>query len=176
MKIIRKILFYIIEFTWALTQNLVGLTGFLVCKAKGCEQEKFEHAFITYVDKKNFGGVSLGIFIFISAKKTGDVLHDIKIHEYGHTIQSAILGPVWWLVIAIPSFIWCGLPAFVNYRKNKDVSYYKAYCEGWSNLCGLWATKDRFLTKECLERGRYGKPISPNRNGRKDIKGRKRNK
>lgn len=176
MKTVKAILFYLIEFTWAVTQNLVGFIGFVIMRIKGCKHEKFNNAFITYVHAKNFGGVSLGLFIFINADITGDRLHDIQIHEFGHSIQSAILGPVWWLIIAIPSFIWCGLPVLVNYRKKHNVSYYRLYCEGWSNLCGLWATKDRFLTAECLERGRYGGPIYPNRNPRKDIKGRKRNK
>lgn len=174
MKKVRAFLFYLDQFTWGILQNIVGFIGFMIMKAKGCEHEKFHRSYITYIEKKNFGGVSIGIFIFINASKTGDVRHDIRVHEYGHTIQSAILGPIWPFVIALPSVIWCGLPAIVNYRAKKDVSYYWLYCEGWSNLCGLWATKDRFRTKELLERGRYGKPISPNRNARKDIKGRRR--
>lgn len=176
MKIVRAILFYIWQFTYAILQNIAGLVMFAVYKSKGAESEMFHNAVITYIDKKNFGGVSLGMFIFINKNKTGDRLHDIKIHEYGHTVQSLILGPVWLFVIAIPSVIWCNLPVFVKMRKEKNVSYYRCYCEGWANLCGLYATKDRFLTEECRERGRYGKPINPNRNARKDIKGRKRNK
>ena len=67
-------------------------------------------------------------------------------------------------------------PVFRKMRKEKGVSYYNAYCEGWSNVCGAWATKERFVTPELLNRGRYGKPMYPNRSKRKDIKGRKRNK
>lgn len=176
MKIIRAILFYFWQFTFALIQNIAGFVMFVIYKAKGSESEVFHNAVITYIEKKNFGGVSLGMFIFINKNVKGERLHDMQIHEYGHTVQSLILGPVWLFVIALPSFIWCGLPALVKWRAEKDVSYYWLYCEGWSNLCGLFATKDRFLTAECLNRGRYGKPINPNRNARKDIKGRKRNK
>ncbi len=176
MKTIKSILFYIWQFTYAIVQNLIGLVAFAIYKSKGAKSEKFHNSIITYIDKKNFGGISLGIFIFINANRQGDALHDTQIHEYGHTIQSAILGPLWLFVIAIPSVIWCNTPYFVKLRKEKNVSYYRAYCEGWANMCGLRATKDSFKTAELLNRGRYGKPINPNRNKRKDIKGRRRNK
>ena len=176
MKTVRAILFYFWQFTYAILQNIAGLVMLAIYKSRGAKSEIFHNAVITYIDKKNFGGVSLGMFIFINKNTTGDKLHDMKIHEYGHTVQSLILGPVWLLVIALPTFILCGLPALVKMRKEKNVSYYWLYCEGWANLCGLYATKDRFLTDECRNRGRYGKPINPNRSARKDIKGRKRNK
>ena len=176
LKKIRAVLFYLWQFTFALLQNIIGLIMLAIYKPKGAQSEWYHNALITYIDKKNFGGVSLGMFIFINKNKTGDALHDIRIHEYGHTVQSMLLGPVWLLVIALPSVIWCSLPALVKLRKEKNISYYWLYCEGWSNLCGLWATKERFLTAECLNRGRYGRPINPNRNKRKDIKGRRRQK
>lgn len=176
LKILKSILFYLWQFTYALAQNIIGLIMLAIYKSKGAKSEWYHNALITYIDKKNFGGVSLGMFIFINAKREGDSLHDTKIHEYGHTVQSLILGPVWLLVIAIPSMIWCNTPRFVKMRKEKNVSYYWLYCEGWSNMCGLWATKERFLTPELINRGRYGKPINPNRNKRKDIKGRRRTK
>lgn len=176
MKIIKGVLFYFWQFTYGLLQNLIGLVIFLIYKKKGCRSEMYHYAIITYIEKKNFGGVSLGMFIFINKNRKGDELHDMKIHEYGHTIQTMILGPLWLFIIAIPSAIWCNLPYFVKLRKEKNISYYRAYCEGWSNLCGLWATKEKFLTEECRNRGRYGKPINPNYNERKNIKGRKRNR
>lgn len=174
MKTVRAILFYIWQFTYALPQNILGLIMLAIQKSKGAESEWYHNALITYIDKKNFGGVSLGMFIFINKNREGDQRHDTKIHEYGHTVQSLILGPLWLFVIAIPSVLWCNIPYFVKMRKEKGVSYYRAYCEGWSNECGLRATKERFLTPELINRGRYGKPINPNRNERKNIKGRKR--
>ncbi len=176
LKIIKAALFYIWQFTFALVQNIIGLIMLAVYKSKGAKSEWYHNALITYIDTKNFGGVSLGMFIFINAKREGDHLHDTKIHEYGHTVQSLLLGPVWLFVIAIPSMIWCNTPYFVKMRKLDNVSYYKAYCEGWANTCGLWGTKESFKTAELINRGRYGKPINPNRNSRKDIKGRKRSK
>lgn len=155
----KKALFYLVQFTWGLAQNLVGLIGYLVLYRK-CRHERFENAFITLIDSdKPFGGVSLGIFIFINGKKDEDWLHDTRIHEYGHTIQSLVLGPVWPLVIAIPSVIWCNFPPLCKYRKEKNVSYYALYCEGWANLWGSKASGQKFVTQELLQRGRFGKPI-----------------
>lgn len=176
MKIFRAILFYLWQFTYALPQNILGLVMLAIQKSKGAESEWYHNALITYIDKKNFGGVSLGMFIFINKNREGDQRHDTRIHEYGHTVQSLILGPLWLFIIALPSVLWCNIPAVVKYRKKNNVSYYWLYCEGWSNMCGLWATKENFRTPELINRGRYGKPINPNRNKRKNIKGRKRNK
>jgi oligoendopeptidase F len=40
--------------------------------------------------QENFGGVSIGIFIFMNPDRPEDWLHDTRIHEYGHTIQSLV--------------------------------------------------------------------------------------
>ncbi len=176
LKFFKSGLFYLWQFTFGIIQNIIGLLMLAVCKLNGAESEWYHNALITYIDKKNFGGVSLGMFIFINKNRTGDKRHDMKIHEYGHTVQTMILGPLWLFVIAIPSTIWCNTPYFVKKRKAENISYYWLYCEGWSNLCGLWATKEHFLTPELINRGRYGKPINPNRSKRKDIKGRRRKK
>lgn len=158
----KKVLFYLVQFTWALPQNLVGLAAFLILK-RNHEWERFHNSFVTYVEHKNLGGVSVGIFIFMNPKRTDEWRNDTRIHEYGHTIQSLVLGPIWPLVIALPSVIWCNTPALVKLRKEKDVSYYTLYCEGWANLWGRAASRESFLTKELKERGGFGKPIKPAR-------------
>lgn len=61
----KKFLFYLVQFTWALPQNLVGGIGFLALRKK-YKHERFNNAFVTYVPHDNFGGVSLGIFIFMN--------------------------------------------------------------------------------------------------------------
>ncbi len=155
----KKFLFYLVQFTWALPQNLAGFIAYLVMYKK-CSHERFHYSFISHVTTdKVFGGVSIGIFIFMNADRNEDWHNDTRIHEYGHTIQSLVLGPVWAFVIALPSVIWCGLPALVRYRKEKDVSYYTLYCEGWANLWGRKASGGTFVTDEILRRGRFGKPI-----------------
>ena len=154
----KDFLFYLVQFTWALPQNLVGAIAYLILSRKH-KHERFHRAFITYVEKEGFGGVSIGIFIFINPAKKEDWLHDTRIHEYGHTIQSVFLGPLWPFVIALPSVIWCGSKALNKLRKEKDISYYWLYCEGWANLWGARWSGEKFISKEMHDRGRFGKPM-----------------
>ena len=67
----KKFLFYLVQFTWALPQNLVGGIGFLALRKK-YKHERFNNAFVTYVPHDNFGGVSLGIFIFMNPDRPAD--------------------------------------------------------------------------------------------------------
>ena len=66
---------------------------------------------------------------------------------------------VWPFVIALPSVIWCGMPALVKYRKKNDVSYYWLYCEGWANLWGARFSNEKFKGAEMIKRGHFGKPL-----------------
>lgn len=154
----KKFLFYLVQFTWALPQNLVGLIAYLIVSPKH-KHERFHNAFVTYVSKENFGGVSIGIFIFMNPDRPEDWLHDTRIHEYGHTIQSLVLGPIWAFVIALPSVIWCGSKRLIKYRKDNNVSYYWLYCEGWANLWGLRWSNEEFRSENMLNTGRFGKPM-----------------
>lgn len=158
MRIWKAVLFYSLQFSWGILQNLAGGIGYLVLRGC-CRQERFHYSFITYVRAKNFGGVSFGIFIFINPDYPENWLHDTCIHEYGHTIQSLFLGPLQPLVIGIPSAIWCYFPPCVQYRERNNVSYYKLYCEGWANVWGLRWSKGTFKHEHTLQTGRFGKPI-----------------
>ncbi len=156
----KNFLFYLVQFTWGLPQNIVGGIAYLILKNK-YKHERFHNSFVTYIPHDNFGGVSLGIFIFMNPDRPDDRVHDTRIHEYGHTIQSLILGPAWPFVIAIPSMIWCNTPKFVKMRKEQNVSYYKLYCEGWANIWGRAWSKEEFISEDMKLHARYGKPIEP---------------
>ncbi len=132
----KKFLFYLVDWTWALPINLIGFIAYIIFAViKGCKHERFFNATVTYVPG-DWGGISFGTFIFMNPDRPDDWLRDTKIHEYGHTWQALLLGPIWFLVIAIPSFIWCNFKPCINYRKNNNVSYYSLYCEAWANAWG----------------------------------------
>lgn len=42
----------------------------------------------------------------------------LLVHEYGYTIQSLIFGPLYLIIIGIPSTLWGFLPYFQN-KRNK---------------------------------------------------------
>ncbi len=54
-------------------------------------------------------------------------------HEYGHTIQSVILGPLFIFVIAFPSLFWANSRKMERYRAKKGIGYYRFYPERWAN-------------------------------------------
>ena len=129
------ILFYLVQWTWGLPVNLVGGLMFLYfTKIKGYRWQHFGYAKIVYMPW-NAGGLSMGLFIFIKHNhKDKKWTYNCRIHEYGHTWQCLLLGPLYYLVIALPSVIWCN--CFAGYRKKNNVPYSAAYCEKWADLWG----------------------------------------
>lgn len=128
----RRIAFYLLQFTWGLPVNLAGLLIFLFCCGKHFHRERFRNSVVTYLPG-NRGGLSLGIFIFLSIQSAQES-HHLCIHEYGHTIQSLLLGPLYWPVIMVPSAIWYHF--FAGYRKKHRIPYDAFYCERWATAWG----------------------------------------
>ena len=116
----------ILHFIWGLPQNIIGGIMHLIFRWKN-PHKKYKNA---YVCKCPLGNVSLGMFIFVSNL---DWEETVK-HEYGHTIQSMILGPLYLLVIGLPSVIWAG--CFGKYRRKHNISYYSLYTEAWADKLG----------------------------------------
>ena len=56
--------------------------------------------------------------------------------EYGHTLQSLLLGPLYLIVIGAPSWLWCNLPPMRRLRKEKGIPYDAAYMERWATAWG----------------------------------------
>lgn len=134
-----RALFYLIQFTWGLPVNLVGLLVFLCCRTR-CPSKRFLNGIVTCLPG-NRGGLSLGVFIFLSVPCASED-SALCVHEYGHTVQCLFLGPLYWLVVAIPSVIWCLL--FDGYRKKRHIPYDFLYCEHWATAWGRkWSGTER---------------------------------
>ena len=118
----------LLQWTWCLPQNILGLFVFIFTKIQRAKSEPYRGAIVTRW--RYSSGVSLGQFIFVS-KNAGEPT--IK-HEYGHTRQSMLLGPLYLLVIGLPSIIWAG--CFDNYRQKHNKSYYDFYTESWADKLG----------------------------------------
>lgn len=127
----KKFLFYLIQWTYGIIQNLLGLIVFLLFIFK--KHHNYRCSVITVWSFKN--SLSLGMFIF-----SNDInnLYIIK-HEYGHSIQSLILGPFWLLIIGIPSILWCTL---FSLKIIKNIDYYSFYSERWANKLTYNSLKD----------------------------------
>ena len=126
-----RALFYLIQFTWGLPVNLVGLAVFLCCRGR-CPVRRFHNGIVTLLPG-NRGGLSLGIFLFLSVPNA-DEHPALWAHEYGHTIQCLLLGPLYWPVVALPSLIWCH--CFAGWRSRRGLPYDALYCERWATAWG----------------------------------------
>ena len=143
----KAFLFYLVQFTWGLPVNLVGGIAFLFCViVKKRKYQRFGYAFIVFLPW-NSGGLSMGLFIFVKADHPNKTwTYNTRIHEYGHTWQCLLLGPLYYLVVAIPSAVWCNF--FDGYRKRNSVSYYALYCEAWANSFGQKFSKMKMVPEK----------------------------
>jgi len=123
----KKFLFYFISITHGIIQTLIDAVFYLFNIKK---KYTFFHGSIVTEWKFN-RSVSFGLFIFFNKYQKD---YQLLRHEYGHTIQSLILGPLWIFVIGIPSIIWCG--CFGKYRFMHNINYYSFYAEAWANRLG----------------------------------------
>lgn len=131
-----RVIYWLLQWTWGLIQNLAGFVVFLINIRK--KHFWYHGAAATEWGIKH-GCMGLGMFIFLSKNAS----EDTKAHEFGHTVQSVILGPLFLPVIGLPSLLWCGLPGFKRYRKKRGMSYYLFYPERWANYLGDRFTKGR---------------------------------
>lgn len=139
--IITSMLFMLVQLTWGFLQSFLGFLLFLV--NINCRHYIYHGAIVT--EWKPRSSVSLGLFVFCSdnphfAEPNGlskeDAASRLLTHEYGHTIQSLVLGPLYLLVIGIPSVTWAFLPYFRRMRSEKGIPYSRAYCERSANKLG----------------------------------------
>ena len=69
----------------------------------------------------------------------------LLVHEYGHTIQSLILGPLYLVIIGIPSTLWGFLPHFNKKRHEEKISYFSFFTEKWANYLGEYVTGQKSM-------------------------------
>ena len=118
----------------------------------------YHGALVTVWNSKS--SVSLGMFVFVTdepffAKKyegqisVKELSKQLLVHEYGHTIQSLILGPLYLFLIGIPSTLWGFLLA--EKRKKDQIPYSFCFTEGWANKLGEWVTNEKSIGDLVLE-------------------------
>jgi len=116
-------MYKIVRFIWQLPQNILGLLMSINKKPK----HTFKNTKIFIIKKED--GFSCGDYVFVNPDCVeGNLLR----HEYGHVIQSKILGPFYLLLIFIPSFLWCYV--FFDLLGKKTLEeYYCFYTESTAN-------------------------------------------
>ena len=138
--------YIIFQCSWGIIQTLAGL---IMCLISYGEKHMFYKGSIATFWKRPYG-ISLGLFIFIPPQarfynadkyhfSDDEIRERLVVHEYGHTIQSLILGPFYFLIVGLPSVIW-------GMVKKPDQSYFSFYTEKWANHLG-----EKFTGKKSME-------------------------
>lgn len=111
------------------------MAGFVVWLAfRRCPHFSYHGAMATEWDRET--GLSLGMFLFVPRGRDPWFL----VHEYGHTIQSLILGPCYLPLVGIPSLLWALAPPFRRKWYQGDTPYDSVYPENWATRLGKRVT------------------------------------
>lgn len=140
-KKLKKHAYTAAQWTWGLPQTLLGAA--LYAAHKKDDHFEYRGAKATAWDKDT--GISLGRYIFVPRKAGGAPGRFLLEHEYGHTLQSLILGPFYLLFVGAPSIVWHRLPYYKRKRLKTGRSYYSAPFEITANIL---AAKGRKPTEE----------------------------
>ena len=131
----KRFLFVFWQCTWGVLQTLLGA---IIClKNWNCPHRIYRGAIDTQWNTR--GGMSLGLFIF-TPREESEYADKVRVHEYGHCFQSLLLGPLYLLLVGLPSITWANLPYFRKMRKEKGVPYVALYCESWASKWGELVT------------------------------------
>lgn len=116
---------------WQLPQVLVGL--FLLALYKKSSKVIYKDDYETIYSCNIPGGISLGTIILINKYMC---TKNTIAHERGHTKQSRILGPLYLIIIGIPSLIHAWINNIIRCCDNKSTGYYHFYTEKWADKLG----------------------------------------
>lgn len=114
---------------WQAPQNIVGAIVRLAYRRSDAVEETVD-GIRYYYSPAMRGGISLGNTVVLDARYYNDGSQTVEKHEYGHTRQSLYLGPLYLLVIGLPSLIWAA------FYSGPASGYYKFYTERWADRLG----------------------------------------
>lgn len=119
-----KVLLYL----WQLPQNLLGLLMLLFLKG----ETRHRLGGIRFYFLDTFpGGITLGEYIIVGTRQ------DITVrHEFGHVLQSRMLGPLFLIVIGLPSILHAWLSDLIGCCRRHPEGYYHYWTEKWADRLG----------------------------------------
>lgn len=136
-------LYYLLACTWGLLWTLVGLviSGILAI-VKFCSGGKAKITFKPYhwiynisVGPNFWGGLEFGLCFLRDQKSRGN----LNAHEFGHSFQNCLFGPLFPLIVVIPSATW-----YHSRKKNKEKAkkpYDSMWFEDAATQCGLYVIR-----------------------------------
>ena len=123
--------FLFVQCTWGAAQTLLGFLLFLrfLRAPHRCYCGSISTRW------KLDGGISLGLFIFTPDREEA-WCRQMEVHEYGHAWQSLLLGPLYLIIVGLPSILWARLPGCIRMRRERQVPYSAFYTERWADRLG----------------------------------------
>lgn len=126
-----------IKYVWQLPQNLLGVLWKNVKKENiiiDISNDDLRSVEAEGYLMKAGGAVTLGQYVFIS--QTYQDQSAVIRHECGHVKQSLILGPLYLIVIGIPSILHAWLNDYIGCDEKEGYSHF--YTEKWADkLMGI---------------------------------------
>ena len=135
----KKFFCILLNCTWGVLTTLVGLIFFLKMRRK-YPHKTYRGCIDTQWNTRT--GLSLGLFLFTPREDIEDS-QKIRVHEYGHTVQSIVLGPLF----IIPGMISLIRGRFFGRLKQKhpDLRYTSNFVESWASRWGEMATGEEAI-------------------------------
>lgn len=136
----KALLCLLVHCTWGLPQTAAGAAVFLWYRTR--PHSFYRGALVTRYPL--FSSLSLGPFIFLTGRpprdRSGHIPNEeiprrLLVHEYGHTVQSLLLGPLYLPLIGLPSVLWNHLPLFQR-KWRGGISYFSFFTEKSANYLG----------------------------------------
>ena len=125
MKAIKLTLLWL----WQAPQHLLALAIFAVLKLAGKVVYVAENSNCLFIGLDVFIGLSLGRYIFVHQSYGEKTLK----HEQGHSVQSLFLGPLYLLVIGLPSL---SGNIYDRICHKGPAWYYRQPWEAWADRLG----------------------------------------
>ena len=126
-------------FAWELPQNLLGAAQLgIVLVRKRARRIRFDRERVM-VEVDGAPAVSLGLFVFWSRVDTPyvPVGPENEAHEFGHSIQSRWLGPLYLPVVGAPSTVRASYAVGYRWITGRRWSrYYDGFPERWADELG----------------------------------------
>lgn len=120
----------ILRYIWQLPQNILGLA--LESMIYWGISKEVKEGDVRYMYTPLLpSSVCLGSYIYLTIGAGPNT----RKHEYGHYIQSLILGPLYLFIIGIPSLLH-NIVHTVCEKVNIKWDYYSFYTEKWANKLG----------------------------------------
>jgi hypothetical protein len=153
-----KYIYILIQLTWGSLQSLLGFILFII----NIKQKHYFYHGAIITEWQTRSSISLGLFVFVTQKPyftdkfkneftKEELANRLLVHEYGHTIQSLILGPLYLIIMGIPSTIWGFLPSLNKKRKEKQISYFSFFTEKWANYLGEKVTNEKSMEELVID-------------------------